>query len=65
MRCAPQPVYRHRPDGKPGREISVSFKDAKLYGPAQVSVTDGKTETTELPPEDKAIFPASPRAWCQ
>ena len=51
LKCAPQPVYRHRPDGKPGREISVSFNDAKLYGPARVSVTvDGQTETTELAP---------------
>ena len=47
MECVPQPAYRHRPDGKAGREVTVQFKGAKLTGPAQVEVTvEGKTETT-------------------
>jgi alpha-mannosidase len=51
MECVPQPVYRQRADGKPGREITVSFKAAKLLGKAEVEVkVDGRTETTELPP---------------
>ncbi len=50
MECVPQPVYRHRADGKPGREITLTFKAEKLLGQAQVDVTvDGRTETTELP----------------
>jgi hypothetical protein len=51
MECVAQPVYRHRADGKPGREITLTFKDSKLTGTAQVEVTaDGQTETTALPP---------------
>jgi hypothetical protein len=50
MECVPQPVYRHRADGKPGREVTLNFKAANLSGKAQVEVTvDGQTETTELP----------------
>ena len=50
MECVPQPVYRHRADGKPGREITLNFKDARLLGKAQVEVAaDGRMETTELP----------------
>ena len=49
--CIPQPFYRHRPDGKPGREVTLQFKEAKLFGKAQVEVkTNGKTEITQLPP---------------
>ena len=48
---AAQPAYRHRADGKPGRELTISFKGAKLYGKAQVEMAvAGKTETTDLPP---------------
>jgi len=51
MEGVPQPFYRHRADGKPGREITLNFKAAKLEGKAQVEVAvDGRTETTELPP---------------
>ena len=51
MECVPQPVYRHRADGMPGREITLNFKGAKLLGKAQVEVlVDGRLETTGLPP---------------
>jgi hypothetical protein len=51
MECVLQPVYRHRADGKPGREVILNLKAAKLFGRAQVQVTvDGRTETTELAP---------------
>ena len=44
-----QPVYRYRPDGKPGREVTVNFKGARLIGKAQMDVTvDGKTETVDI-----------------
>lgn len=50
LECIPQPFYRHRPDGQPGREITLNFKAGKLAGPAQVEVAaDGLTESTDLP----------------
>jgi hypothetical protein len=50
MECVARPFYRNRADGKPGREITLNFKAAKLEGKAQVEVeVDGRTETTELP----------------
>ena len=50
MECVPQPVYRHRADGKPGREITLNFRGAKLEGKAQVeAAVEGVKETTELP----------------
>jgi hypothetical protein len=53
MQCLTQPVYRYRADGKPGREIILNLKGAKLYGKAQVEVkVNGKTETTVIPPAD-------------
>ena len=51
MECVARPLYRHRADGQPGREIALNFKAAKLFGTAQVEVTaEGRTETTELAP---------------
>lgn len=51
MECLPSPVYRHRADGKPGREVVINFKNVKLGGPARLDVAvDGRTESTELTP---------------
>ena len=51
MECVPQPVYRLRADGKPGREITLNLQGGKLLGKAQVEVTaDGRTEIAELSP---------------
>jgi alpha-mannosidase len=36
--CKVQPYYKHRKDGKPGREITLIFKDSKLYGSATIKV---------------------------
>jgi hypothetical protein len=48
--CTAQAVYRHRVDGKPGREIKVSFKGAKLYAAAEMKVlVEGQTETLSIP----------------
>lgn len=53
MECLAQPVYRYRTDGKPGREIVLNLKGAKLYGKAQVEVNvNGKTEITLIPAAD-------------
>ncbi|MEI7525296.1 MAG: glycoside hydrolase family 38 C-terminal domain-containing protein [Mariniphaga sp.] len=49
VNCKPQPYYRFRPDGKPGREITLDFKGGKLSGKVLVEVTADKlTESTEL-----------------
>jgi alpha-mannosidase len=51
MECVPQPVYRFRADGKPGREIVLNLKGAKIPSKAQVEIAaDGHTETVKLPP---------------
>ena len=51
MDCAPQPVYRFRADGKPGREIVLNLKGEKLFGMARMEVTaDGRTEISEVSP---------------
>ncbi len=53
MECLPQPVYRYRKDGKPGREIVVNFKSGKIYNKAQIVVAvNGLTEITNLTPKD-------------
>jgi hypothetical protein len=60
MNCLPQPFYRLRPDGKPGREVTISFNGVKLYGKAQAVVqTDGQKEITEVPSMEggRAEFP--------
>ena len=49
VNCKPQPYYRFRPDGKPGREITLDFNGGKLSGKVLVEVTADKlTESTEL-----------------
>lgn len=51
MECLSRPVYRLRADGRPGREVTLSFKPTKLFGQARVEVlVAGQTETIELPP---------------
>src|ERR1700754_3544879 len=47
--CKVKPYYKYRKDGKPGREITITFKDAKLYGPATVKVEyNSITEETKV-----------------
>ncbi len=49
IRCSVQPFYKYRSDGKPGREILLKFKNAKLYGSAVVELlTGGKSETVSI-----------------
>ena len=49
MVCLPQPVYRYRKDGKPGREIVINFKGEKIDGKAKIEViVDGLTEITNI-----------------
>ena len=49
MECTARPAYRHRPDGKPGREVMLTLKGGKLSGNATIEVEcEGRTETTLL-----------------
>jgi len=54
MACAALPYCPYRPDGKPGRQIAVSLRDAKLYGAVtfEVECAGAKEET---------IVPAYPK----
>ena len=38
IECVPQLVYRHRPDWKAGREITLNLKGAKLFDSALLTV---------------------------
>lgn len=38
MECVVQLFYRHRPDGKPGREITLNFKGPKFSGKGAIEV---------------------------
>jgi len=50
IECVPQPVYRHRPDGKPGREIKIILKNSKLFDPAVLTIEcEGIMETIQVP----------------
>jgi hypothetical protein len=55
LQIAPAPIYRHRPDGKPGREVAVNFAGGRVHGAAKLEVTvDGRAaETLDLPPSPK------------
>ena len=33
-----QPFYRHRPDGKPGREVILRFKGANLFATSKLEI---------------------------
>jgi alpha-mannosidase len=54
LECQAQPFYRHRPDGQPGREITLRIKGAKLFDAAQVALTCGDTQQA-------FTIPANPR----
>ena len=68
--CRPTRIYRHRPDGHAGREITVRFHGARLYGQGEIDVavagyppetvkfsTDprGVAETSVLLPPDASV----------
>lgn len=47
--CKIRPYYKHRKDGKPGREITLIFKGSKLYGKATIKVAcNSITEETDV-----------------
>jgi alpha-mannosidase len=50
IECAAQPCYRHRADGKAGREVQITFNGGKIHSAAEMEVlADGQTETVKLP----------------
>jgi len=56
IKCLPQPVYGHRHDGRPGREINISFEGGKIYNKAQIQVeVNGLAEITKLTPPDSGF----------
>ena len=49
IECVVQPFYRHRPDGKPGREIILNFKGRKFSGKGIIELEcSGVKESTQL-----------------
>ena len=50
LECVPLLVYRHRPDGKAGREVTIHLKGTNLYEKATLTVEcEGKKETAPVP----------------
>jgi len=48
--CTSTSIYRYCKDGKPGREVVLTFKGNNLYQPSVIEVTaEGRTETTSVP----------------
>lgn len=48
--CASTSIYRYCKDGKPGREVILTFLGSNLYQSSAIEATvDGRTETTLLP----------------
>ncbi len=52
MECVVQPVYLHRKDGKPGREILLNFKGSKFSGEGTIEL-EGLGEKEFIPLEAK------------
>ena len=49
MQVIPGRVYLHRKDGKTGRQVTISLRGQKLYGPATLNVKGGNfSETTDI-----------------
>jgi len=47
--CIVQPFYRHRPDGKPGREMTLNFKGPKFSGKGTIELEcSGEKEIIQL-----------------
>jgi len=50
MTCTATSIYRYCGDGKPGREVLLTFQGSNLYQPAEIEITvDGQTETASVP----------------
>ncbi len=53
INCVVRPYYRHRSDGKPGREIVINFLGSKFSGKGTIDVVcNGVNEITELTAEE-------------
>jgi len=60
MECSVQPVYRHRHDGQPGREIILNFADGRLVGKASIEVSiASRKEITIIQPPDSGYSSCS------
>ena len=53
IECVVQPYYRYRPDGKPGREITINFLGRKFSGKGTIEIEcSGEKEMIELDSKD-------------
>ena len=59
--CRPTRIYRHRPDGHAGREITVRFHGARLYGQGEidVAVAGYPPETVEFSTDPRGVAETS------
>jgi hypothetical protein len=49
IECTVQPFYRHRPDGKPGREITVNLKGINFSGKGTIELEcEGQKQVTSI-----------------
>lgn len=56
IKCTSTSVYRYCKDGKPGREVILTFIGAKLVQSAEIEVVaDGRKETTLVPASESGI----------
>ncbi len=56
MACAALPYCPYRPDGQPGRQIAISLKGVKLYGPVTFDVEcNGAKEKTSVPADLRGV----------
>ncbi len=56
IQCTSTSVYRYCKDGKPGREIILTFVGGKLHQPAEIEVAaDGRKETTTVPENESGL----------
>jgi alpha-mannosidase len=46
--CKVQPYYRHRPDGKAGREVILYFKGIGLHGGAELEIRSGNIRERQV-----------------
>lgn len=50
IEVVPQSVYRHRADGKPGREVKLSFKGGNVFSAFEIEIeAAGRKETVKRP----------------
>jgi alpha-mannosidase len=58
--CKVEPYYRHRSDGKAGREVLLKFKGSKLYRQATIEIlSENRRETVKLSAQSAGLDSAA------